>query len=309
MTRLQDLPRIRLTPTSFASYFMKYLIFLGVLLGLYFFGRIVGPHITPILVSEAKPSEKLNRNVRVTPSGVIIEVNLAEMRDSELPVKIKMLETTELPLVAGDGHKLIGKDEAVTLKNRNGDLLIIETIDQMAKGEVPIESTNLFNVIAESKFIAAAKEKFAAMGGGETPPVTSPVAPQPPAPKPPTKETPKIAEVTKKEPMVEPVAVTPEEPKEAPPEPEKSSRLSPEQIIEAMKKSVQSGAVKEFKFEQVKGWKASDDEEIDGVTYQIGFIIYEAQTIFGNKDVKAKALFLNGELNKWIYAKTGMQIR
>ena len=34
-----------------------------------------------------------------------------------------------------------------------------------------------------------------------------------------------------------------------------------------------------------------------------------AQTIFGEKTVQAKALIKEGKVVKWIYAKTGMEIR
>ena len=66
---------------------------------------------------------------------------------------------------------------------------------------------------------------------------------------------------------------------------------------------------KEFKFEQVEGWKAGEEETVDGESYQTGLAAYKAQTIFGEKTVQAKALIKGGKVVKWIYAKTGMEIR
>ena len=76
-----------------------------------------------------------------------------------------------------------------------------------------------------------------------------------------------------------------------------------------MQESVKGGGIKEFKFEQVEGWKAGEEENVDGELYQTGLAAYKAQTIFGEKTVQAKALIQKGKVVKWIYAKTGMEIR
>ena len=79
-----------------------------------------------------------------------------------------------------------------------------------------------------------------------------------------------------------------------------SASLNAEQIVSAMQESVKSGSIKEFKFEQVEGWKAGEEESVDGESYQTGLAAYKAQ---------AKALIKGGKVVKWIYAKTGMEIR
>jgi len=131
-------------------------------------------------------------------------------------------------------------------------------------------------------------------------------------PAPPTKQQTKPTEIAPEKVVKEtpPAKVEPVVEETPEPEPEPAAKtLTPEQIVEAMKASIKAGDVKEFTFEQVRGWKASDDEEIDGETFQVGLAVYKAETIFGVRDVQAKALFSGGELQKWIYAKTGMQIR
>ncbi|MBB07212.1 MAG: hypothetical protein CMN03_02995, partial [Roseibacillus sp.] len=52
-----------------------------------------------------------------------------------------------------------------------------------------------------------------------------------------------------------------------------------------------------------------EEENVDGEMYQTGLAAYKAQTIFGEKTVQAKALIQKGKVVKWIYAKTGMEIR
>ena len=76
-----------------------------------------------------------------------------------------------------------------------------------------------------------------------------------------------------------------------------------------MQDSIRGGAVKEFTFDQVQGWKAGEEESVDGVDYQTGLAAYKAETIFGLMTVQAKALIEGGKVAKWVYAKTGMEIR
>ena len=76
-----------------------------------------------------------------------------------------------------------------------------------------------------------------------------------------------------------------------------------------MQDSVRSGQIQEFKFEQVLGWKAEGGEEVDGVNYQTGLAAYKAETIFGVKTIQAKALIKDGKVEKWIWPKSGMEIK
>ena len=67
--------------------------------------------------------------------------------------------------------------------------------------------------------------------------------------------------------------------------------------------------MKEFKLEQVEAWKAGEEEDFGGEDFQTGLAAYKAETIFGVKTVQAKALIKGGKVTKWVYAKTGMEIR
>ena len=114
------------------------------------------------------------------------------------------------------------------------------------------------------------------------PPVVAQVDPPPPAPVPVPEPTPAPVE------PVAPVSVD---------------------IVQLMQASIKGGQVKEFTFDQVQGWKVGEDESVDGEDYKTGLAAYKAETIFGVKTVQAKALIQNGKLVKWVYAKTGMEIR
>ena len=148
------------------------------------------------------------------------------------------------------------------------------------------------------------------------PPVTPPVTPPPVEPPPVVKNDPEPPPVTP--PPVEPPPVVkndPEPPMEeepaAPPAtpPAPSAALGPEDIVKLMQDSIRAKQVKEFTFDQVLGWKAGEEEEVDGEKYQTGVAAYKAETIFGVKTIQAKALIQGGEVKKWIWPNSGMEIK
>jgi hypothetical protein len=64
-----------------------------------------------------------------------------------------------------------------------------------------------------------------------------------------------------------------------------------------------------LKTEQVTEWLAGEDMDFDGATYQTGLITFEAETILGKQSQKAIALIEDGEVVKWIWAKTSLEMR
>ena len=79
--------------------------------------------------------------------------------------------------------------------------------------------------------------------------------------------------------------------------------------VQAMKESIKAGQIREFTFDEVQEWKVGPNETIDGETYQTGTASYEAETIFGNKAIKAKALIQGGKVRRWIWPSSGMEIK
>ncbi|WP_193214705.1 hypothetical protein [Luteolibacter marinus] len=144
-------------------------------------------------------------------------------------------------------------------------------------------------------------------------PTPAPVTPPEPA------EPPAVVQADPEpepEPVAEPPPVAqnePEEMKEPEPEPEPmpepAASLGPEEIVKAMQESIKAKQVKEFAFEQVLGWKAGEEEDVDGEKYQTGLASYKAETIFGVKTIQAKALISGGKVVKWIWPNSGMEIK
>ncbi len=139
-----------------------------------------------------------------------------------------------------------------------------------------------------------------------TDPIPAPVPEPAPAPEPMPVQVPEPA------PAVVPVAPPADGdfvvPPENPPEPA-SIPATAVDVVAVMKKHISEGNIKEFTFNQVQGWKAEPNEVIDGETYQIGLIRYNAETIFGNKSIEAKALIKNGQVVRWIWPKSNMEIK
>ena len=89
----------------------------------------------------------------------------------------------------------------------------------------------------------------------------------------------------------------------------KTPALSSVQMLELMKKSVTNRKVKEFAFQDVANWEITGVKEIDGNEYQVGEVTYEQNSIFGNKTLKAKALFQEEELVKWVWPETHAEMK
>ena len=288
---------------------MRYAKFAIIVFVLFFLGYVLGPTITPMLVKEKKATSSLVKNVKI--QSAIYEIDLAEYRTDDLPKIVKIAKQIKLKTNSGEGVKMLTRGTEVKLLNRDGLELIIETTDGVAKGRVDIETTDLYGVLAQAKFDKDAGK----VAGGPTPttpkpPVnpTAPVNPPPVAdPSPPVATPPAPATGA---PMVASGDDGTDGSDNAAPTPEPADKkLSPDELVALMKKFIAAGTLKEFKAEQVVSWKAGEDESIDGVNYQIGLVTYKAQTIFGEKPVNAKALIKGGEVNRWVFAKGGMEMR
>lgn len=144
----------------------------------------------------------------------------------------------------------------------------------------------------------------------------APVAPTPVEPKP---EDPKPAEPKPVEPIT-PAEPAPAEPT-PPAEPKPAEPTAPEpavvtdtsapagDVVKAMQASLKAAQIKEFTFEQVIGWKDAGSETIGGQAYQTGLAAYKVETIFGPSNLQAKALIQNGKVVKWVFAKSGLEMK
>lgn len=236
------------------------------------------------------------------PGGkMILTVDLRELKAGELPEKVTLKKRVKVS--SKDGTSLsLETGTTVIVKGMEGTELLFAAMSGPLEGRTQIVETDLPQQVASKR----AAELFGTAQAQPTPAPTPPAVVGTPAPTPAPTPTPAPAPEPTPAPTPTPApAPTPEPTPESTP----SAALTAEQIEAAMQASIKDGAVKEFKFEDVKAWKAGEEEDVDGVTYQTGMAAYQAETIFGPKPVQAKALIKDGKVVKWVYAKTGMEIR
>ena len=86
-------------------------------------------------------------------------------------------------------------------------------------------------------------------------------------------------------------------------------KLSELAFMNILKSSVKAGEVNEFAFDQVLDWKRAGVEQLDGGTYEVGMVTYQADTIFDEQKLEAKALIKDGKVVKWLWPTTNTKMR
>lgn len=249
-------------------------------------GYVLYPMALPImenagLVAKAeKPSEDEEVVKELEPAPVV-EVDLTGVTPEDFPDEVQLLVPVKLQIPGMEEPMVLKKGAMVEPVRLQGDSLIFKPKMVSVNAKIPIDDTNFKALIkpilevkrrneAEERARLAAQEKEA----------NEAVVPEPmPEPRP--------------EPQPEP----------------KAAQLSEAAVIDLMKSSIAAGAIKEFTADKVLGWKLEGVEEIDGQEYQVGLIIYNADTIFGVQKHEVKALILDGKIKKWIWAQTGVEVR
>lgn len=273
---------------------MKFFLATIGIIGAGFLGYVLEPDMRLALTGQAPtrpaPQPALPA-APVTPAAVPSPVaapgyDYSNLQPSQLPEKIVLKvqalatapgETESVPLPAGTKVKpmrIEGKD-------------VLFSVLGTAQGKIAVDQTNLVEQLIANP----------------PPPATTP----PPAVVTQTEPTPP--------PVVEPMPVKqPEVVVEPTPTPQPApapvvAAMSAEDIVKLMQESIRSGQIKEFTFDQVIGWKAGEEEEFEGEKYQTGLAAYKAETIFGVKNIQAKALIQGGKVMRWIWPTSGLEIQ
>lgn len=241
-----------------------------------------------------------------SPMGTITEtVDLEDVDPKDYPDKITLSESAIL--TDKNGLSPLKLDPGSPVKPLLLDEMMLEITSPLAThltGKVSVLDTNFADEVARKRM----DRRMAMMEiekGNPNPPAT-PATPV--APKPTKQEVAVVEEPSSKAGMTTPEPA-PEAETEATPEPEAPTTLTAEQVVAAMKASLEGGKVKELDASKVTNWEAVEDESFDGEDFQVGIATYKEMTILGEKTLQAKALFSEGKLDKWIHAKTGMEIR
>lgn len=260
-------------------------------------GYLLEPTLRPVLTHQEKTApEPITDTPAPTPTPTPTEkspeltFDYTKLQPQQLPAKVTLKseakataagETDAVPLPAGTKVKPL----------RIEGFELIFSVLGTAQGKIDVKQTDLVEQLIANP----------------PPPVAVVTEPEPEAP-------PVVA--VKPEPEPEPEPMIEAEPEPAPavattPEPAApaTATLGPDGIIALMKSSLESKQISEFSLDQVNDWKAGDEETIDGESYQTGIASYQAETIFGTKNIQAKALIKGGKVVRWIWPTSGLEIQ
>lgn len=222
-----------------------------------------------------------------------LDIDPSTLRPDQLPKEITIFAnvpfrdsstglTVDVP--AGSKHRLVRIE---------GTDAIIEVRGTSYRIKIPISKTDLMQQLSQMSVSAPQPSP------AEEPTKTSePTEEAVPAPQ--TEASPALTEPPPAVPETSPTVTEPHPP---------SVETTPVDPLKLMRENLQSGKIKEFNVDQVVNWNEGGTETIDGTTYSTASVSYETDTILGRKTMQAKALIRNGTVEKWIWAKSGIEIK
>lgn len=281
---------------------MKFLLATIGIIGAGFLGYVLEPNLRYGLTGKYPAAPPVPAPVIVNqPAGAgtapaAPAYDYSSLQPSQLPEKIVLKvqafatapgESDALPLPAGT------KVKPLHIEGSDVHFSVLGT----AQGKIAVANTNMVEQLLTNPPPAPTTTPTP-----EPTPVPAPVTPPPVVVE--NTPPPVVTPMPEKTPEVIPAAT----PDPAPPSAPISGALSPEDIVKVMQESIRSGQIKEFTFDQVIGWKATENEETDGEKYQTGLAAYKAETIFGVKNIQAKAMIQGGKVVRWIWPTSGLEI-
>jgi hypothetical protein len=231
------------------------------------------------------------------------QTDLASLTPEQLPQKITIHTEAKVSDSTSGLTMTIQAGNKVKLVRVEAGNAVISPGEGPFSGKIPVMDTDLLQQLAAnppasvpaSPPVAAIQETAAPPAGESAEPVKTPEPPPVPEPAPAPEPAPVVEAPTMEEPAATPT-----------PEPASAGTTD---VVKAMQDSIKAAQIKEFNFEQVTEWKAAEVETVDGESYQTGLASYTAETIFGTKTIQAKALVKAGKVHRWIWPKSGMEIK
>ena len=245
--------------------------------------------IQPSAVEKGK-----NTNVVLQMPDGASEIDLASLTAEQLPQRVLLNTDVKVSDPASGVTMSIPAGNRVKLVRIERGNAVVSPSDGPFLGLVAVTDTDLLQQLAANPPSSVAPASVVTLpqpiipptGDSEEPAVTTPEPPPTPEPAP--------AVTTEPPPAVEPAATV---------------AAGPTDAVKAMQDSIKAAQIKEFTFDQVLEWKAEAEEIVDGETYQTGLASYKAETIFGVKTIQAKALIKGNKVQRWIWPKSGMEIK
>lgn len=279
---------------------MRTLLSITALAAIGVLGYLAEPSLRFQLTGASSTAVELARNKKVVlqlPSGATVD--LASLPPEQLPPSVVLKAEVKAFDHAAHTTTNFEAGRQVTLVRIEGGNAVVSIDPGSFIGRAPITETDLVEQIAAKLSVAPAAAAAEPPPKTEIPQAMEPeklAAPPEPAP---------AAEASL---MPEAIPAADSETEPAPEMPA-APAASSKDAVEAMQESIKSAQIKEFTFEQVLEWKTAGEETLDGETYQTGLATYKAMTVFGEKNIQAKALIQGGAVKRWIWPKSGTDIK
>lgn len=237
------------------------------------------------------------------PDGAI-KINLASLTPEQLPQRVLLKADGKVTDSSSGVEMLIKAGNRVKLVGIEGENVVISPGEGPFRGTVLITDTDLLQQIAANPPAPVTVPATPPAGDSEEPKM-APAPPPIPEPAPAPVPVPEVPTAPETAPAPEPTPTPPAEPASAP----MPAATGPSDVVTVMQDSIKAAQIKEFTFDQVLEWTATPDETVDGEVFQTGVASYKAETIFGVKTIQAKALVKGGKVQRWIWPKSGMDIK
>lgn len=238
-----------------------------------------------------------------------IKIDPASLSADQLPEKVTLNADVKFSDESSGLTMTVSAGSRVKLVRIDGLNAVVRPGETPYSIVLPIDKTDLMAQLAANPPGRDTTTTPAQEPAPEPAPIPEPAPAPEPMPEPVVEPKPEPAP----EPIPEPEPAPSPEPTPAPaPEPAPTpapAESGPVNVVKVMQDSIRGGQVKEFTFDQVLGWEASAEETVDGEAFKTGTISYKAETIFGVKTIQAKALIKDGKVMRWIWPKSGMEIK
>ena len=277
-----------------------------------FLGYSLEPNLRFQLTGESPGKAEMAQNTKV----------ILQVGEGGEPMELESLTPDQLPekILINTGVDVTDASSGITMNIKAGNrvkLVRIESGNAIVSpgegsytGRIPVMDTDLLKQLTENPPVA--KPKAPETPVTPSPEPTTPTAgesAEPPAmPEPPP--VPQPAPVPEPAPAPEPTPVPePVAPAPAPETPAAVAETGSSDVVKVMQDSIKEAQIKEFKMDQVSEWKAGATETVDGETFQTGTALYKAVTFLGEKTIEAKAFIKGGKVQRWIWPRSGMEIK
>jgi hypothetical protein len=266
-----------------------------------YLGYMLEPNLRFVLTGSQPSAIEKGKDKRVILDmpGNAPSIDLGSLTLDQLPAKLIIKTAVDVSDTASGTTMTMKAGSRVKLLRIEGANAVVSPGEGPFSGVLAITETDLFEQLATTpptgKRLAVAD------------PIVIPQEPEETESVKPEKAVDEPQAPVTSEPAVE--EVTEETPAAAAAVADDTDTTGSTDVVEIMQASIKSSQIKEFTFEKVLEWQAGGDEVVNGETFKTGLASYKAETIFGTKTIKAKALIKGGKVQRWVGENTGKQLK